>query len=146
MSPSRNSQSICPGFGTLKIYTYDLTIYVTQPSAFFHITLCCLYFHELPWWLRGKEPACNAGDVGSIPGSGKTPGEGNGNPPQYSCLENSTDRGAWWSQSWMLVTFSFILLRQDFACKVQMTLCNNFLFQSLDVVAYNVKSVNNNWL
>ena len=46
------------------------------------------------WWLRGKEPACNAGDVGSIPGSGRSPGEGNGNPLQYSCLENPMDRGA----------------------------------------------------
>ena len=42
-----------------------------------------------------KEPACNAGDLGSIPGSGRSPGEGNGNPLQYSCLENSMDGGAW---------------------------------------------------
>ena len=39
--------------------------------------------------------ACNAGDLGSIPGSGRSPGEGNGNPLQYSCLENPMDRGAW---------------------------------------------------
>ena len=43
----------------------------------------------------GKEPACNAGDLGSVPGSGRSPGEGSGNPLQYSCRENSTDRGAW---------------------------------------------------
>ena len=43
----------------------------------------------------GKESTCNAGTVGSIPGSGRSPGEGNGNPLQYSCLENSMDRGAW---------------------------------------------------
>ena len=43
----------------------------------------------------GKESACNAGDLGSIPGSGRSPGEGNGNPLQYSCLENLMDRGAW---------------------------------------------------
>ena len=43
----------------------------------------------------GKKSACNAGDLGSIPGSGRCPGEGNGNPLQYSCLENSMDRGAW---------------------------------------------------
>ena len=48
----------------------------------------------LPLWLSGKESACNAGDVGLIPGSKKSPGEGNGNPLQYSCLENSVDRGA----------------------------------------------------
>ena len=43
----------------------------------------------------GKESACNAGDAVSIPGSGRSPGEGNGNPFQYSCLENSMDRGTW---------------------------------------------------
>ena len=42
----------------------------------------------------GKECACNAGHVGSIPGSGRSPGEGKGNPLQYSCLENPTDGGA----------------------------------------------------
>ena len=45
----------------------------------------------------GKESACNAGDTGVIPGSGISPREGNGNPLQYSCLENSMDRGAWWA-------------------------------------------------
>ena len=43
----------------------------------------------------GKETACNAGDPGSIPGLGRSPGEEHGNPRQYSCLENSKDRGAW---------------------------------------------------
>ena len=42
-----------------------------------------------------KESACDAGDLGSIPGSGRSPGEGNGCPLQYSCLENPMDRGAW---------------------------------------------------
>ena len=42
-----------------------------------------------------KESACNAGDPGLIPGSGRSPGEGHGNPLQYSCLENPMDRGAW---------------------------------------------------
>ena len=41
--------------------------------------------------------ASNAGDPGSIPGSGRSPGEGNNNPLQYSCLENPIDRGAWWA-------------------------------------------------
>ena len=43
----------------------------------------------------GKESACNAGDLSSIPGSGKYPGEGNGYSLQFSCLENPVDRGAW---------------------------------------------------
>ena len=42
----------------------------------------------------GKASACNEGDPGSIPGSGRSPGEGNGNPLQHSCLENPMDRGA----------------------------------------------------
>ena len=45
----------------------------------------------------GKESACNAGHLGSIPGSERSFGEGNSNPLQYSCLENPTDRGAWWA-------------------------------------------------
>ena len=44
----------------------------------------------------GKESTCNAGNASSIPGSGRSPGEGNGNPLQYSCLENPTDRGEPW--------------------------------------------------
>ena len=44
-----------------------------------------------------KSPPCNAGDTGSIPVSGRSPAEGNGNPLQYSCLENPTDRGVWWA-------------------------------------------------
>ena len=47
-----------------------------------------------------REPACNAGDagdMGSIPASGRSPGEGHGNPLQYSCLENPMDRETWWA-------------------------------------------------
>ena len=44
----------------------------------------------------GKESACNTGDLGSIPGLGRFPGEGNNNPLRYSCLENSMNREAWW--------------------------------------------------
>ena len=45
----------------------------------------------------GKKCACNAGDLGSIPGLGRSPGEGNGNPLLCSCLGNPMDRGAWWA-------------------------------------------------
>ena len=44
-----------------------------------------------------KNPPANAGDEGWIPGPGRSPGEENGNPPQYPCLENPMDRGAWWA-------------------------------------------------
>ena len=54
------------------------------------------YMCRLPWWLRDKKnPSTNAGDMGLIPGSGRSPREGNGKSPQYSCLENPIDRGAW---------------------------------------------------
>ena len=56
----------------------------------------CVWF---PRWLSGKQSTCNAGDPGSIPRLGRSPGEGNGNPLQYSCLRNPMDRGAWWLQS-----------------------------------------------
>ena len=45
----------------------------------------------------GKESACDAGDPSLVPGSGRSLGEGNGKPPQYSCLENLMDRRAWWA-------------------------------------------------
>ena len=48
----------------------------------------------LPWWLRGKESACSAGDLGLIPGLGRSPGEGKGYPPQYAGLENPMGRAA----------------------------------------------------
>ena len=75
-----------------------------QPSSSLFF-LCVVHYSSLwlPWWLSGKEAACKvgdhrkAGDVCLIPGSGKSPGEGNGNPLQYSCLGNPMDRGAWWA-------------------------------------------------
>ena len=65
--------------------------------------MSCLYILEInplsgfPHSSVGKESACSAGDLGSIPESGRSPGEGNGNPLQYSCLENPMDRGSWWA-------------------------------------------------
>ena len=52
---------------------------------------------DFPGESDGKESACNAGDPGSIPASGRSPRGGYGNPLQYSCLENLMDRGAWWA-------------------------------------------------
>ena len=61
---------------------------------FFHLTIVDFY-RGFPHSSVGKESACNAGYPGSIPGWGKSAGEGNGNPLQYSHLENPIDRGAW---------------------------------------------------
>ena len=74
---------------------------------------------DFPGGSDGEESTCNAGDLGSISGSGRSPGKENRYPLQYSCLENSTDRGAWWATvhevaksrtqlsnlAWMLVLF-----------------------------------------
>ena len=59
------------------------------------ISLFVNSINGLPWWVMGKETACNAGVAGSITGSGRYPRVEHGNPLQYSCLENPTDRGAW---------------------------------------------------
>ena len=58
---------------------------------------CVLVCMGISGDFAGEESTCNAGDAGSIPGSRRSPGEGNGNPLQYFCLENSMDRGAWWA-------------------------------------------------
>ena len=56
-----------------------------------------IYTWGFPGGSDDKESACNTGDWGLIPASDRSPGEGNGNPFQYSCLKNSMDRGAWWA-------------------------------------------------
>ena len=73
-----------------------------------------MFFQDFPGGSDGKASACNTGDPGLIPGLGRSPGEGNGNTLQYSGLENSMDRGAWWARvhgiakSWTrLVTKTF---------------------------------------
>ena len=71
------------------MYFVPLGIYVFNPAL-----LCAEDFHGDS---DGKVSACNAGDPGSIPGLGRSPGEGNGNPVQYSWLENPIDGGAWWA-------------------------------------------------
>ena len=67
------------------------------PCAIHRKTLLVIHFKyrgSLPKWLSGKESVCNAGVMGSVHGTGRFPGEGNGNPLQCSCLENPMDRGA----------------------------------------------------
>ena len=61
----------------------------------YHIKRILCLLLDFPGWLHGKESACNAGDPGSIRGLGRSPKEGNGNPLQYSYLENPMDREAW---------------------------------------------------
>ena len=72
-------------------YLPIMTVELAQTPS---IQVGCAYQHEgFPGGSDGKEAACNAGDLGSIPGSGKSPAEGTGYPLQYSYLENPMDRG-----------------------------------------------------
>ena len=66
-----------------------------QDSEAFYLVKTIKLNGSFPGGSDSKESACNAGDLCSIPGLGKSPGEGNGNPLQNSCLKNSMDRGAW---------------------------------------------------
>ena len=77
----------------------DWTLVSCIAGGFFTVwaTTRPFYSRSFPGGSDGKESACNAGDLESIPGSGRCPGEGNGYPFLYSCLENSTDRGTWWA-------------------------------------------------
>ena len=92
------------------------------------------FLKELPYWTMfcqnfpcssvGKESACSAEDLGSIPGLGRSPGEGNGDPLQYPCLENLMDRGAWWAavhgglKSWarLILTYTYFHMVLHSAC------------------------------
>ena len=81
----------------LSVENIYLQICSSQPDFlvlffFFSNFLCYI---GVPGGSDGKVSACNVGDLGSIPGLGRFPGEGNGNPLQYSCLEDSMDGGAW---------------------------------------------------
>ena len=118
MLPSFQQGRICGGLGrkvttispfpvvTFQYSLRDRSVYFPALSIFliFSPKLCSVW--EKFYFTRGfpggstcKEPACQCRlgirDAGSIPGSGRSPGGGNGNPLQYSCLENLTDRGAW---------------------------------------------------
>ena len=86
------------------------------------------FIYHFPGGSDGKAPVYNVGDLGSIPGSGRSPGEGNGNPLQYSCLENPMDGGAWWAavhgvtKSWtglsdFTFTFHFHALEKEMATR-----------------------------
>ena len=67
-------------------------------ETFFELGLISVYIWEgFAGGSAVKNPPADTGDMGLMPGSGRSPGEGNGNPPQYSCLRNPMDRGAWWA-------------------------------------------------
>ena len=81
---------------------YILSGFTDFPEALYHpVFLIGFLYREnggFPGGSDGHRSACDGGDLGLIPGSGRSPGKGNGNPLQYSCLENLMDRGAWWAK------------------------------------------------
>ena len=94
------------------------TCILSNVKSIHFFAFTCFYLQGSQVVLVVKNPPANAGDVrnlGSIPGSGRSPGEGNGNPLQYSCLENAMDRGACWatvygvaqSQTWLSLPHVF---------------------------------------
>ena len=84
--------------GILEWVAISFSRWSSQPGDWTHVSLIAGGFFT-SWATRedSKESACNERGLGLIPGSGRSPGEGNGNPLRYSCLENSMDWGAWWA-------------------------------------------------
>ena len=87
-------------FFIVTILLQQLFIYCYHPKFTFLLPLICKYLSlcwewGFPGGSEGKASACSVGDPGSIPGLGRSPGEGNGNPLQYSCLENPMNRASW---------------------------------------------------
>ena len=110
--------SICSHFGAPKMKSD--TVSTLSPSTCHEVmgldAMVFVFLWGLPGGSNGKASACSVGDLGLIPGLGRSPGEGNGNPLQYSCLENPMDGGAWWvtvhgvAKSWTrLSDFTFTL-------------------------------------
>ena len=84
-------------FVTTAVSRISLILTLQVDSVFVGGLATCHVAEGFPCGTDGKESAHNAGDLGSIPGSGRSPGEGYGYPLQYSCLENSMDGGFWWA-------------------------------------------------
>ena len=101
---------------------YDLVTEQQQGlNIFLQITKQDLLVGKLARSSVGKESACNAGDLGSFPGLGRSPGERNGHPLQCSCLENPMDRG-----SWQATVHEVIRLRHDLTTKPPATILKQF--------------------
>ena len=101
--------------------------------------LLSLSLPDFPSGLEGKASACNEGDRGSIPGSGRSPGEGNGNPVQYYCLENPMDRGVWQATVYGVAKSQTRLsdFTQHFS-KCLVTICFHKEFQILQAIQISV--------
>ena len=92
-SPASGSFQMSQAFCIRWPKYWSFSFSISPSNAYLGLTSFTMGF---PGGSDGKASACDAGDLGLIPGSGRPPGEGNGNPLQFSCLENPMDRGAWW--------------------------------------------------
>ena len=99
-----------------------------------HNKLSCVW-NGHPQWLIDKESACNAGDTGLVPGPLRSPGEGNGNPVQYFCLENPMDRGAW-----QATLHGAARVGHDLATK-QPPLCMTLIFINLEQISIRTQKI-----
>ena len=98
LSVSDSLHLVWSSLGPSTLWHYFIISFMTLLSlqmTFFHCFYGWVIFQGFPHCSDSEEFACNWGDLGSVPGSGSSLGEGNGNLHQYSCLENSRDRGAW---------------------------------------------------
>ena len=96
---------------TCKMHQFSSSHLHEVYKAVIIVIVLLVILRGFPGGSEDKASACNAGDLGSIPGLGRSPGEGNGNPLQYSCLENPMDRGAWQATvhiSHLLFSVSFV--------------------------------------
>ena len=91
--PAGNLDQLLLGSLTRRLYSPESSICQMSNMQVENLDVSSL--RGFPSGSDGKESACNAGELSSIPGSGRSPGEENGYPLQYCCLENSMDRGAW---------------------------------------------------
>ena len=104
-----------------QVGTFNFAPFSTLKILFYYRNILLLIF-PMPQMVKGS--ACKAGYPGSIPESRRSPGEGNGYPPQYSCLENPMDRGSWRAivhevtKSWRWLTFSYYFF---FFCLIYFT-------------------------
>ena len=133
------------GYGTLSMYlmlpnctltmVYFIlcTILVFQHNFKTKIKLLKSSNSGFPSSSDGKEPACNAEDVGTIPESGRTPGGGNGSPLQYSCLGNPMDRRAWQAtflgvtKSWTQLEHTHIRYSEGLIITIMNNFCHSFI-------------------
>ena len=124
--------------------------YLLQYSSLENSTDCIIHWVAKSWtWLSNRSSAGDARNVGSIPGSGRSPGEGNGTPLQYSCLENPMDRRAWRatvcgvakSQTWLSTSFRlkqiyfFLFFREIYFGLYVSVHVSNYIFDGMIAIS-----------